>query len=171
MAKPASKHTLQQEANAARALKDALALIPNMDDETVRDTIEGETSLHEAIAAVLADIDEDEMLVTGIATMVGRLCERRSRLDGRIDARKAAIQKAMEIGEIKTLQTPSGTLSLRSVPRGLDITDEKLIPWEYFVPAEPRLDRKKLKDALKAGKEVAGAVLDNGGQTLSIRRA
>jgi hypothetical protein len=170
MPKPASTHTLQQEANAARSLKDALAAIPNMDDDTVRDTIEGETSLHEAIAAVLADIDEDEMLVAGIGTMVGRLSERRTRLENRTEARKAAIQKAMEIGVIQKLVTPSGTLSLRNTPRGLEITDEAAVPFDYFIPQPAKLDRKKLKDDLKDGKDVPGAVLGNGGVTISIRR-
>jgi hypothetical protein len=171
MAKPASTHTLQQEANAARALKDALAAIPNMDDETVRDTIEGETSLHEAIAAVMADINEDEILCHGLAVMIKTMCDRQSRLLGRTEARRLAIQKAMEIGEIRTLATPSGTLSLRATPRGLDVTDEKAIPWDYYDPQEPKLNRKRLKDALKDGKEIPGCMLDNGGQTLSIRRA
>lgn len=170
MPKPASTYTLQQEAIAARALRDALAAMPNMDDDTIRDSIEGETSLREAIAAVVADINDDEMLVAGIATMIGRLSDRRTRLDTRTEARKAAIQKAMEIGEIKTLPLPSCTLSLRAVPRGLAVTDEKLIPWDYFVAQEPRLDRKRLKDDLKAGKEIPGCVLDNGGLTLSVRR-
>ncbi len=171
MPKPASTHTLQQEANAARALKDALANIPAMDEETIRDTIEGETSLHEAIAAVLADIDEDEMLVTGIAEMVKTLGARKGRLEDRIEARKVAIQKAMEIGELQKLATPSGTLSLRNVPRGLDVTDETAIPFEFYVPQPAKLDRKRLKDELKAGKEIPGCTLDNGGVTLSIRRA
>lgn len=171
MAKPASTHTLQQEASAARALKEALALVPNMDDETVRDTIEGETSLHEAIAAVLSDINEDEMLILGIGEMVKTLGARKARLETRIDARKAAIQKAMEIGEIKTLATPSGTLSLRNVPRALDVTDDKLIPFDYFVMQEPKLDRKRLKSDLQDGKEIPGCLLDNGSVTLSIRRA
>lgn len=171
MPKPASTHTLRQEANAARALKDTLALMPAMDEETVRDTIEGETSLHEAIAAALADINEDEMLVAGIAEMVKTLGARKGRLEDRIEFRKAAIQKAMEIGEIKTLPTPSGTLSLRAVPRGMDVSDESLIPFEFYIPQPAKLDRKRLKDELKAGKEIPGCLLDNGGLTLSIRRA
>ena len=171
MPKPSSTHTLQQEANAARALRDALAAIPGMDDETVRDTIEGETSLHEAIAVVLSDIDEDELLLAGIAEISKRLGAREQRLEQRVEARKAAIQKAMEIGEIKSLPTPSGTISLRNVPPGLNIVDEAVIPFDYFVAQDPQLDRKRLKEDLKAGKEIPGCLLDNGSVTISIRRA
>ena len=171
MPKPPNAHLLQRETEAARVLREALSAIPAIDDETVRDTIEGETSLHELIAAVMLDINEDEILCHGLAVMIKSMCDRQSRLLGRTEARRTAIQKAMETGEIKSLATPSGTLSLRSTPRGLEILDEWLIPQDYFVPQEPKLDRKKLKDDLKDGKEIPGCTLNNGGQTLSIRRA
>lgn len=160
---------LAMEIQAAAVLRSAIAELTD-DEVAIRDTIEAETSLREMIAAVMADIDEDEILITGIGTMVGRLQERRQRLEERTDARKRAIQRAMEVGEIKTLPTPSGTLSLRAVPRAVEITDEILIPPEYFVPQPPRLDKKKLKDDLKDGKTVPGAHLDNGSMCLSIRR-
>lgn len=170
MSKPASTHTLQQEANAARALRDALAAMPGMDDETVRDTIEGETSLHEAIAAVLSDITDDEIMCVSIDKIMSDLHGRRARLEGRVEARKGAVQKAMEIGEIKILPTPYGTISLRNVPRAVSVTDENLIPFDYFVTQPSKLDRKRLKEDLKSGKEIPGCTLDNGGLTLSIRR-
>lgn len=171
MAKPPSTQLLQREIDAAKMLKEALAAIPAMDDETVRDTIEGETGLHEAIAAVLADIDEDEILREGIAQIVQKLSTRAGRLQDRIDARKRAIQRAMEVGELKKLTLPAATLSLRAVPRNLEITDEAAIPFEYWVPQPTKLDRKKVKEDLAAGKEVPGAVLDNGGTTLAVRRS
>ena len=165
-----STHALQRETEAARVLKEALAAIPNMDEETVRDSIEGQTSLHEMIAYTMMLINEDEILCAGIDKLVKDLGARSTRLQSRIDAHRNAIRRAMEVGEIKSLQTPSGTLSLRNTPRGLEILDEWLIPHEYFVPKDPELDRKKLKDDLKNGKEIPGCVLDNGSVTLSIRR-
>ena len=171
MPKPPNAHLLQRETEAARVLREALSAIPNMDDETLRDSIEGETNIRELIAAVMLDINEDEILCTGIDKLMSDLHGRRARLEGRTEARRAAIQKAMETGEIKSLATPSGTLSLRSTPRGLEILDEWLIPQDYFVPQEPKLDRKKLKDDLKDGKEIPGCTLNNGGICLSLRRA
>ena len=171
MPQPPNAHLLQRETEAARVLREALSAIPAMDDETVRDTIEGETSLHELIAAVMLDINEDEILCTGIDKLMSDLHGRRARLEGRTEARRTAIQKAMETGEIKSLATPSGTLSLRNTPRGLEILDEWLVPDDYKIPQEPKIDRKKIKDDLKDGKEIPGCTLNNGGQTLSIRRA
>ena len=43
MPKPPNAHLLQRETEAARVLREALSAIPNMDDETLRDSIEGET--------------------------------------------------------------------------------------------------------------------------------
>lgn len=171
MQKPPNAHLLQRETEAARVLREALSAIPNMDDETLRDSIEGETNIRELIAAVMLDINEDEILCTGIDKLMSDLHGRRARLEGRTEARRAAIQKAMETGEIKSLPTPSGTLSLRNTPRGLEILDEWLVPDDYKIPQEPKIDRKKIKDDLKDGKEIPGCTLNNGGICLSLRRA
>ena len=165
-----STHALQRETEAARVLKEALSAIPNMDEETVRDSIEGQTSLHEMIAWADEEMVKDEVMAFGLDEMIERLGERRSGVKARIEARRLAIQKAMEVGELKSIKLASATLSLRNTPRGLEILDEWLIPQEYFVPQDPKLDRKKLKDDLKNGKEIPGCVLDNGSVTLSIRR-
>lgn len=162
---------LHQETEAARILREHLSLITEVaDEQTVRDTIEGETNLHELIAAVVSDIAEDEILIAGIVSMIETLAARKSRLEARTEARKGAVLRAMEVGELKTLVTPSATLSLRAVPRGLEIRDESEIPMDYFKPVPWKLDKKQLKADLADGKEVPGASLDNGGITLSIRR-
>ncbi|MGE0857439.1 MAG: siphovirus Gp157 family protein [Hyphomicrobiaceae bacterium] len=43
------------------------------------------------------------------------------------------------------------------------------IPSEFWKPQPPRLDKKVVLDALKAGAVVPGAELSNGGETLSMR--
>lgn len=164
-----SQRDLAKEAAAAAALKEALKLETD-DTEAIRDTIEGETNLHDAIAAVMDDIREDEILVAGIESLAGSLSERKKRLEDRIGWRRAAVERAMAIGELPTLTLPDATLSLKTVPQGLTIVDEAKIPAKFWKAQDPVLDKKTLKDALKAGDVVDGAQLTNGGQTLAIRR-
>ncbi len=165
-----SDRRLALETAAANALREALLTITD-DEDAVRDTIEGETNLREAIAIVLADIGEDEILVEGIGAMMKKLAERKGRIEYRIDRRRAAIERAMVVGEIQKLELPLATLSLRKVAPGLEITDEKMIPECYFVAQPPKLDKVALKDDLKAGKQLPGAILGNGSINLTIRRA
>jgi hypothetical protein len=108
--------------------------------------------------------------VAGIESLAGSLSERKRRLEDRIGWRRAAIERAMAIGELPTLTLPDATLSLKTVPQGLTIVDEAKVPAKFWKAQDPVLDKKALKDALKAGDVVDGAQLTNGGQTLAIRR-
>lgn len=164
-----STHALSKEVAAANALKEALALETD-DAEAIRDTIEGETNLHEAIAAVMAEIREDEMMATGIGVMIESLETRKKRLSDRIVFRRAAIERAMLIGEISSLTLPDATISLKRVPPKLEITDEARIPAKFWKPQDPKLDKAALKEALEDGEDVSGASLGNGGISLSVRR-
>jgi hypothetical protein len=49
------------------------------------------------------------------------------------------------------------------------ITDEHAIPQAFWRPQPPKLDRKAIGEALKAGQAVPGAQLSNGGTTLAIK--
>ncbi len=165
-----SEHKLALETRAAQILKSALLELTD-DPDAIAGTIEGETSLHEAIALVMAGIDEDEVQVAGLRSMTEQLLNRRLRYENRIDRRRNAIERAMLAGEITKLELPQATLSTRRVPARLQIMDEALIPEGFWEPQPSKLDSGKVAAAIKAGAIVPGAALDNGSTTLSIRRA
>lgn len=165
-----STQQLANEVAAAASLRDALKTVTD-DADTIRDTIEGETSLHECIAKVMALIGDDEILITGIERMQETLGARKKRLEDRVDYYRAAIEQAMQIGDIPTLELPDATVTVRRVPPALEVVDESRIPAKFWIAQDPKLDRKALAAALKNREEVPGATLGNGGITLSIRRA
>ena len=70
---------------------------------------------------------------------------------------------------LRKLELPTATLSIKAVPAKAEITDEALLPSKFFKAQDPKLDKKAVLDALKAKEDVPGAVLSNGGETLSIR--
>lgn len=165
-----SEHRLALEIRAAQILKSALLEFTD-DPDTLADTIEGETNLHEAIAKVMDGITEDEVMIAGLRTMTEQLVNRRLRFENRIDRRRNAIERAMAAGELTKLELPQATLSIRRVPPKLQVLSETLIPESFWVPQPPKLDRGEIAAAIKAGREVPGAALDNGSTTLAIRRA
>jgi hypothetical protein len=156
---------LERERRAVEALRGRVA----SDEWEI--AIEGETNLFEAIAAVMVEIDEAEMMRDGIGLRVVDLEARCERLTERVKFLKLAIQRAMEECELPTVKLADVTISLKRVPPALQITDETKIGAEFFKPQPPRLDRKALGDALKVGAVVLGATLDNGGASISFRRA
>lgn len=162
---------LERERRAAEALRDTLAKMPDMDEETARDTIEGETDLHGAIAGVVEMLTEAETMSAGLAVTIEKFEVRKARYDARIDFLRSAVEQAMVIGELRTMELPEATLSLGRRAAGLVITDEASIPAEFWKPQDPALDRAAIKAALKDKKTVPGAVLGNGSVSLTIRRA
>ena len=163
---------LERERRAAEALRDTLSKLPDMDEDTTRDMIEGETDLHGAIAGVVDMLTDTEIGIAGLKAHIEVMQARLARCTRRADFLRSAVEQAMVIGEVKTpLELPTGTLSLSRRAPGLIITDEARIPSEFWKPQDPALDKKALKDALKDKKDIPGATLGNGGISLTIRRA
>jgi hypothetical protein len=163
-------HDLVREIqNMAVALKDN-GILDEGDPLLSQSFVEGETFIPEIVGAVVKSIDEDGILVTGIKALIEELQARKSRIEGRAENKRGLIELALMRAEIKSVETPAATVSLRAVPPKIASVDESLIPSEYFTVPTPALDKRKLLADLKEGKQVPGAVLSNGGQSITIRR-
>lgn len=162
---------LTKERRAAEALRSTLSALPGVDDDTMRDTIEGETGLHEAVAEVVGLLAGTEAMIYGLANHVKEMEARLARYKARADFLRAAIEQAMVVGEMARLELPTCTLSLGRRSPGLVITDEASIPAAFWKAQEPTLDKAALKAALKDNVTIPGATLGNGSVSLTIRRA
>lgn len=168
------EYGLRRQTEAARDLLSALRDQGADDDaHLVADTIEGETNLHEAIVAALDEIDEAEVLILGGKAKIEQLTGRVAAEEKRVDRLRAAIERAIVTSEMPTpIKLATATISVSKRKPGVVIDDEAAIPSRFFVqpPAPaPKLDKKALADAL-AAEPVAGAHLDNGSLSLTIRR-
>lgn len=155
-------------ANDAAVLRRALAEEGN-DEQLIQDMIAGSSNLAETIAIVYAETIEQDALAEGLKITIDLLQRRLSRLETAAESRRRVICQAMERAEIESIKTPLATLSMRTLPPKVVLTDERRIPAEYWKPQEPKLDKRALLDDLKNGFKIDGAELSNGGQTLSVR--
>lgn len=160
---------IQIQGEAARCLLANIRDVIGDDEEMIATAVEGETSLIEAISAAVDRIEELKAHREAIETRVKDLGDRRDRFEDQESRIKAAIHVAMAQAELPKLELPQATISLRAVPPKAEITDEALVPSKFWKPQDPKLDKKAVLDALKAKEAVPGAVLSNGGQTISIR--
>ena len=162
-------HLLHKHTRAADVLKEQIREIAGDDTDLIRDMIEGETPLRDLIAMGAEQNVIDSALVAGISEAMTTLRQRKERIEQRIELRRVALLVAMQSAEIKTIETPAGTLTRKAVPPSALILDEAAIPSGFWKASDPRLDKRAVLDALKAGNEVPGAQLSNGGETLQIR--
>lgn len=168
------EYALRRETEAAKDLLSAIRSQGDEDDiQLVSDAIEGETDLREVIANALDEIDEWTVLEDGLEAKIARDGTRLAIIRKRQERVRAAIERALITSEIPMpLQLPTATLSLSRRKAQPVVDDEAAIPSRFFVaqPAPaPKLDKKALADALVTG-EVAGAHLDNGSVSLTVRR-
>lgn len=140
-----------------------------IDEETLRDTLEGISSLPEALAAVVRSYLEDVTVAAALGLRIDDMQARLARIEARVEKKRVTLTAVMEKADIRKLEQPDFTASLRAVPPGLVVGDESLVPQDYWKPQAPKLDRRGLLAALGGGASVPGVSLGNGGTTLSVR--
>jgi hypothetical protein len=146
-----------------------LANFPDLDEETLIDTLEGITDLHEMIAAVIRSALVDEALHAGLRFRLDDMRERLSRLEVRAaKKRQLALEAMSEVGFTK-LEQPDFTASARAGSPSLVVIAEETIPEAYWVPQPPRLDRQTILGELKRGFEIPGTQLSNPQPVLMVR--
>jgi hypothetical protein len=142
---------------------------PDIDEETLLDTLEGITSLHEMIAEVVRSRQDDLAFISAVRARISDMQERLARLGQRAEKKKEIVASVLERAGIKKITEADFTLSLRSTNPPLVVIEEKDIPEAYWKPQPAKLDRQGLLSALKAGLEVSGVSLGNGGVTIAVR--
>lgn len=68
----------------------------------------------------------------------------------------------------KKIKAGTFTASIAKSPAALKIYDESLIPKSYYVPQPDKIDSAAIKEAIKSGENVPGAMLEQG-EHLNIR--
>jgi hypothetical protein len=145
-----------------QAIKDRmLAVWPELDSETLADTLEGITDLHEMIAAVIRSALVDEALYSGLRLRLGDMKERLSRLELRASKKREVALHAMTEAGLNKLEQPDFTASARAGSPALVVIAEDQIPQTYWLPQPPKLDRQSILAELKRSADVPGAQMSN----------
>ena len=143
---------------------------PQIDEQTLADTVEGLTDLHEIVQAVIRAALADEALARGLKCRISEMQGRLDRLEDRASKRRQIAKDVMVELDLKKLNAPDFTASIREgIPALMVVLNEDAVPKTYWEPGEPRLRRQVLACDLKGGAEVAGATLSNPEPVLSVR--
>ena len=142
---------------------------PQIDEQTLADTVEGLTDLHEIVTAIIRSALADEALATGLKCRIADMQDRLNRLQDRASKRRQIAKDVMVELDLKKITAPDFTASIRPGLPSLLVLDEDAVPKTYWEPQEPRLKRQELASDLKQGEEIAGAALSNPEPILSVR--
>ena len=142
---------------------------PDIDEETLADTLEGLTNLNEMLGAVVRSHLDDMAIVDALKSRVADMQDRLSRIGKRAEKKREIVTSVMEQAELKKLAEADFTVSLRASSAPLVVTEEGDVPEPFWKPQAPKLDRLGLIAALKSGAQVPGAVLGNPRMAIAIR--
>ena len=142
---------------------------PDIDETTLLDTLEGATNFREALGEVVRSALEDEAMLSGLKSRLEDLKLRLERIKHRIEKKREVALAVMEETGLEKLCEPDFTVSLRISPPGVVITSEEDIPEWFWIPQDPKLDKRAILDAIKAGTAVSGAQLSNSRVSLAVR--
>ena len=162
--------TLEFAAITYRTIRERIrAQDPQIDEETLADTVEGLTDLHEIVAAIVRAALADEALATGLKGRIAEMQDRLARLQDRASKRRQIAKDVMLELDVKKITAPDFTVSIRPGMPSLLILNEAAVPSIYWEPREPRLNRQGLLNELKDGADIKGVALSNPEPVLSVR--
>lgn len=149
----------------------ALAEDPDVDPQVLADTMEGLSGEIEdkadGYAKVMKQLEADAAALKG---EIDRLTARKRTLENNIDRLKEALKTAMILTEKTKFKTELFSFGIQKNPASvvLDV-DLAEIPAEYLIQQEPKVDKAKLKDDLKDGKDLGGIAHLEQTESLRIR--
>jgi len=138
------------------------------DERLLADMLEAETSLYEFFASLVHGMRTTKAFIVGMTTLMDELKARRDRYERREEALRGLALKLMQHANVRKIELPQATLSIRTGSQKVIITDETALPPDCVrVRTEP--DKVRIRELLLRGEPVAGAELSNREEMLAVR--
>ena len=149
-----------------------LAEDPDIDEQAFLDTLEGiEGALEDKADNYAKCMRMLEADAKGIKAEEDRLSARRKTIENNIKRMTQSLQAMMELTGKTKFKTQLFSFGIRKNPPSvvIDAVNVRDFPDEYIIESAPILDKKALKDALKAGEDLSGLCHLEQSESLSIR--
>lgn len=145
-----------------------LAEDPDVDPEVLDATMDALQGDFEAkadgYATVIATMKGNEAL---LKDEIARLTARKKTMENNRERMMRALENSMQLRGIKKFKTNLFSFGLQNNPASVVLDmDPEDIPEEYLIPQPPKVDKTKIKDDIKAGRDIRFAHLE---QTEGLR--
>lgn len=164
--------TLFELAAERRALAERLMDL-DLDDQTIADTLDGESGALESKATDVVSIARAlDTFAAAIRVEEERLAARRKAAEARAARLHVFVRDAMLLAGIEKIEGPRFKLSLRTGAQRVVVDSAEQVPQGYLrfaAPPPPEPDKAAIGAALKAGIDVPGCRLERGAPTLLVR--
>lgn len=93
-----------------------------------------------------------------LAAEIKRLQTAKKVADNKVQALKTAMMNAMEMLDMKSLQTGIGKWTIKNNPYSVQVIDEKSIPEKYMIPQAPVVDKAAISKHFKETGEIVDGI-------------
>jgi hypothetical protein len=141
------------------------------DDAELRaDMLEGSTAAFDVLTR-LVNIERDaDSMSRAVAARISELQSRRAAAEKRKEAMRVLMLRVMRACGIQKAPLVEATVSISKGRDSVDVVDVNKLPkWAYVTERKP--DKKAIMERLAAAKNVAGAALKTGEDTVVVRVA
>ena len=139
-----------------------------IDDVDLRaDMLEGSTNLHAIMERLLTEERETNELIAVVGNRIENLSARRAMFRSRQTSLRDVMMEILQRADLRKIALPEATVSITRRGPAVQIIDDTLVP-DAYCRFKREVSKTAIKDAIYAGEEVPGAVLDNGSETLRI---
>jgi hypothetical protein len=164
------KEFLRNEAAHYRSLADQLRQdYEGLDDETLKDTLEGVSDLPQMIQEIVRSSLDDEALIVGLKSRIDAMLARTTRLKERYERKRRLSCWAMGSAGIGKLDAEDFSVSLSAGPLRLELREDAKLPEQFLLPQPPKPDKAAISAALKRGDVIEGAGLVAGDPFITVR--
>lgn len=149
-----------------------LAEDPDIDEQAFTDTLEGiDGALEdkaEGYAKVIRTLEGDAAACDAESK---RLRNKKQTIENNIKRMKAALQYAMQATGKTKFKTALFSFGIQKNPAAVVIDEGYIenIPDRFLIPQDPQIDKKAIKEALKAGEDLEGIAHLEQTESLRIR--
>ncbi len=167
MSKPiTSRWAAEQGVSFIKALRGRIEAMVGDDEQAIRDTIEGEVDVDPIMEKLIGLRQEAKAMAASRKELAQRYAEACKADEARAEKVETLILECLQASGQEQWKGAAGTASIRQGSWSCEILDATHIPLQYMKPV-PNV--AMIKEDLMAGKEVAGAHVIRGGDTLTIR--
>ena len=150
-----------------------LSLVENGEftSEDIAETLEDEEmQLGDKFDGIMSLVRNIEGQANTLAEEVKRLSDRKKSFENQAENLKAYILQCLQAAQLKNFKTERNTLTVRKGSVSVVIDNVDQLPDELVdIATVVAPDKKKIKEAIESGKEIKGAHLEIGAESLQVR--
>ncbi|MEB8649335.1 siphovirus Gp157 family protein [Bacillus cereus] len=140
-----------------------------VDPSELADTLQAiEEAIDDKVHNIALVIRNFEAKAKAIKTEEKRLADRRKSLENNCKGLRNYTEQQMIAAGKRKIEGTLATVSLQKNQASLKIADDAVVPPEFMIPQEPKVDATGLKEALKQGMKWDGITLEQG-ESVRIR--